>query len=38
MFTGLAIMSCDLLKNSYLCLLNNTAHQPRLAQDAVVIC
>ena len=31
-------VSCDLLKNSYLCLLNNTASAECLLRNAVVIC
>ena len=29
---------CDLLKNSYLCLLNNTENAEKATAEAVVIC
>ena len=38
MLRSLRAYSCDLLKNSYLCLLNNTRHAGRQRDGDVVIC
>ena len=38
MVNGLPLIRCDLLKNSYLCLLNNTPCHSSFSLETVVIC